>query len=134
MQASRALVIGRIIFALAFWIASYNSTELNLFKWFMVQDISTQILAGLVWFGVAATMLAWSYSSIGKFGFIFLAALIAALLFFFFDQGLIDSLSTSAYQNIVPLSLGVVNAVALNWNDIRRKGSGAIATEDDDEV
>lgn len=132
MRSSSPLMLGRVLFAMLFWIVSYNSTQLNLFVWWIAQDLSTQILVGLVWAGVAGVMLAWSYSAIGKFGFGFITLLIAALLFFFYDQGFITSLSGGFYQNLAPLVLGLINAVALNWNDIRRGGSGSVGVEDPD--
>lgn len=130
MTSSMPLVLGRILFALVFWTVTYNSTELNLFHWWIEQALSTQLLVGLIWLGIAGVMLAWSWSAIGPFGFAFLSALIAALLYFFYDQGLIGTIDGGFAQNLVPVSLGLINGIALNWNDIRRGGSGTVGVDE----
>lgn len=130
MTASRNLVLGRIAFALVFWLVSYNSTDWNLFRWWTGQDLSVQILSGVVWLAVAGIMSAWSYEAIGRWGVAIVLALLGAIGFFFYEQGLITTLSGDALSNLVPLCLGLVNGIALNWNDLRRKGSGAVAVDE----
>lgn len=120
----------RFVFAIVFWIASFNATGISFFHWWMGQALSVQILAGVIWAAVAGIMCAWSYEAIGKWGVMIVAALLGALGFFFYDIGLVTQLSGDLLSNLVPLCLGLVNGVALNWNDLRRKGSGAVAVDE----
>jgi hypothetical protein len=113
--------------------ATYNPTGYSFAHWARA-SFSNQmpmiVLAGLLLFVGYAIYLRATIRSIGAFGMILVAALVAALAWVLVDQGLLrlDDASLNAWLGIGALSL--ILGTGLTWSHVRRRLSGQADVDD----
>ena len=116
--------------------ATFNPTPYNYVTW--VQDygsmnISIAVLLGIVLAIGYIIYLRATLRSIGAFGVILVAALVAAALWVMFDFGLIQ-LDNPSFNTWLALgALSFVLGIGLSWSHVRRAISGQSDVDDIDE-
>ncbi|MCB2136809.1 MAG: hypothetical protein KDE08_12835 [Rhodobacteraceae bacterium] len=123
----------RWLAALGLLSATYNPSGYSFAHWArqsLGQQMPMIVLAGIVLFIGYVIYLRATLRSIGGFGMILVAALVAALGWVLVDQGLLtlDNPSLNAWLGILALSL--ILGVGLSWSHVRRRLSGQSDMDD----
>lgn len=125
----------RWIFAFLLVALTYNPTDFNYVRW-VAANFGTQmplaILLGLLLFVGYVVYVSATLRSIGTFGMILILAIVAALLWFLWDQGLLSLENRGLNIWIGIVALSVVLAVGMTWSIIWRRMSGQIEVDDAD--
>lgn len=125
----------RWLAALLLLVLSYNPTGLSYAHWaernFAGQK-SLVVLAGLLLFIGYVVYLRATLRSIGAFGMLLVAALVAALLWVLYDWGWLRLDNGATNQWLGLLALSVVLGVGLSWSIIRQAISGQADVDDKD--
>ncbi len=125
--------LARWLAAFGLLSATYNPTGWSFTHWAQ-SSFSDQmpmiVLAGLVLFVGYVIYLRATLRSIGAFGMLLVAALVAALAWVLIDRGLLrlDNPSLNAWLGI--LALSVILGVGLSWSHVRRHLSGQADMDD----
>ncbi|MCV2873408.1 DUF6524 family protein [Defluviimonas sp. WL0050] len=113
--------------------ATYNPTGWSFSHW-ATESFSSQmpmiVLAGLLLVVGYVIYLRATIRSIGAFGMLLVAALVAALAWVLIDRGLLslDNPSLNAWLGI--LALSVVLGTGLSWSHVRRRLAGQADMDD----
>ncbi|SIO56918.1 hypothetical protein SAMN05444722_3663 [Rhodovulum sp. ES.010] len=129
-------LILRCLVAFVLLALTYNPTDWNYVGWSRAawgEATSLVVLAGLLLLTGYVVYLRATLRSIGVFGMILVAALVAALLWVMVDWGMLrlDDPGRNTWIGLVALS--VVLGVGLSWSLIRRRLSGQADVDDVDE-
>lgn len=122
--------------ALILVFITYNPLELGYFTWAMNNystNLSVVILLGLVLFVAYAVFVRATLQSIGKVGIGMVVAVIAVLLWVFYDKGLLDPGNATVMTWIGLIGLSFVLGIGLSWSIIRRRISGQLDVRDSDD-
>lgn len=125
----------RWIFAFLLVALTYNPTDFNYVRWVAANyqgQLPLAILLGLLLFVGYVIYFSATLRSIGTFGMILILAIVAALLWFLYDWGLLSLTNTSFNIWIGIVALSVVLAVGMTWSIIWRKMSGQLEVDDSD--
>ena len=125
----------RWLAALVLLVLTYNPTGFSFAHWAersFATDRSLVVLAGLLLFVGYAVYLRATLRSIGAFGMILVAAIVAALLWVLFDLGWLSLDNATFNQWLGILALSVVLGVGLSWSIIRQAISGQSDVDDVD--
>ncbi|MGB5065947.1 MAG: DUF6524 family protein [Albidovulum sp.] len=123
----------RWLAALGLLSATYNPSGYSFAHWARA-SLSDQMpmiaLAGLLLFVGYVIYLRATIRSIGGFGMMLVAALVATLAWVLVDQGLLrlDNPSLNAWLGI--LALSVILGIGLSWSHVRRRLSGQSDMDD----
>ena len=116
--------------------ATFNPTPYNYVTWLQdygAMNISIAVLLGIVLAIGYIIYLRATLRSIGAFGVILVAALVAAALWVMFDFGLIQ-LGNPSFNTWLALgALSFVLGIGLSWSHVRRAISGQSDVDDIDE-
>ena len=125
----------RWVFAFILLVATFNPTEWNYVRLSMkhYSDFtSAVVLGGVVLFIGYVIYLRATLRSIGAFGMLLVAALVAASLWVAHDLGLLTLDNPSLNQWIGIFALSFVLGIGLSWSIVRRRLSGQADVDDVD--
>ena len=125
----------RWVFAFILLVATFNPTEWNYVRLSMqhYSDFtSAVVLGGVVLFIGYVIYLRATLRSIGAFGMLLVAALVAASLWVAYDLGLLTLDNPSLNQWIGIFALSFVLGIGLSWSIVRRRLSGQADVDDVD--
>ena len=126
----------RWIFAFVLLAVTYNPTQWNYVRWAMDNrdgSLSLVVLGGLILLIGYIIYLRATLRSIGLFGMILILAIVAAVIWVLFDQGVISLDNPTINTWIAIFALSVVLSVGLSWSIVRRRLSGQADVDDVDE-
>lgn len=123
-------------FAFMLLAVTFNPTRWNFVRWAETAwqgDMPLVVLAGLVLLVGYIIYLRATLRSIGAFGMLLVAALVAALIWVLIDRGILalDNRSLILWLGIFALS--VILGIGLSWSLVRRRLSGQADVDDIDE-
>jgi len=125
----------RWVFAFLLVALTYNPTDWNYVRW-AATHFSTQmpltLLLGLLLFVGYIIYLSATLRSIGAFGVILIVAVVGALLWVLYDQGLLSLTNRGLNIWLGILAISVVLAVGMTWSIIWRRISGQIDVDETD--
>ena len=125
----------RWVFAFLLVALTYNPTDWNYVRW-AATHFSTQmpltLLLGLLLFVGYIIYLSATLRSIGAFGVILIVAVVGALLWVLYDQGLLSLSNRGLNIWLGILAISVVLAVGMTWSIIWRRISGQIDVDETD--
>ncbi len=116
--------------------ATYNPTPWNFVAWSRANaetSLSVIVLSGLLLAIGYIIYLRATLRSIGAFGMGLVLALVAAILWVFWDLGWIDFTNPTANAWIGIFAMSVVLGIGLSWSIIRRRLSGQVDIDDVEE-
>ncbi|WP_417524502.1 DUF6524 family protein [Marinovum sp.] len=125
----------RWAFALVLVAATFNPTEMNYLGWALRNwdsQLPLVILLGLLLLVGWIIYLRATLRSIGAFGMLLIATIVAALLWVLYDVGVLtlDNQALNTWLGI--LALSAVLGIGLSWSIVRRKLSGQADVDDVD--
>lgn len=126
----------RWLCAFALLAATYNPTNVNYVRWSLTHyqtQMSVVALLGLLLAVGYIIYLRATLRSIGTFGMLLVAAIVAALLWVLHDFGLLELNNRNLNVWLGIFALSVVLGIGLGWSHIRRSLSGQTDTDDVDE-
>ncbi len=126
----------RWLFAFGLLAATYNSTEFNYVRWVLEygsMNLSIAVLVGLILVVGYIIYLRATLRSIGPFGMMLVLALVGAILWVFYDLGLVSLDNPGLNTWLGLLALSVVLGIGLSWSHVRRALSGQADMDDVDE-
>jgi len=126
----------RWAFAFILLAATYNPTEWNYSRWatdFYETQTPMVVFFGLLLFIGYIIYFRATLRSIGGFGMLLVAALVASLVWVLYDFGLLSLENRKAQVWLGIFSLSVVLGIGLSWSIIRRKLSGQVDMDDLDD-
>jgi len=125
----------RWVFAFVLVTLTYNPTDWNYVRWASA-NYATQmplaLLLGLLLFVGYIVYVSATLRSIGAFGMLLIVALVAALLWFLYDQGLLSLTNEGLNIWLGIFALSVVLAVGMTWSIIWRRISGQLDVDETD--
>lgn len=125
----------RWVFAFLLVALTYNPTDWNYVRW-AAANFSTQmplaLLLGLLLFVGYIVYVSATLRSIGAFGMLLVLAVVAALLWFLYDQGLLSLINRGLNIWLGILAISVVLAIGMTWSIIWRRISGQLEVDDAD--
>ncbi len=126
----------RWIFAFGLLAATYNPTQFNYVRWVLEygsMNLSIAVLVGLILVVGYIIYLRATLRSIGPLGMILVLALVGAILWVFYDLGLVSLDNPGLNTWLGLLALSVVLGIGLSWSHVRRALSGQADMDDVDE-
>ncbi|WP_108837273.1 DUF6524 family protein [Tateyamaria sp. Alg231-49] len=126
----------RWLFAFGLLAATYNPTEFNYVRWVLEygsMNLSIAVLVGLILVVGYIIYLRATLRSIGPFGMMLVLALVGAILWVFYDLGLVSLDNPGLNTWLGLLALSVVLGIGLSWSHVRRALSGQADMDDVDE-
>lgn len=114
---------------------TFNPTQYNFIHWALSENaqLSFVVLAGLILVVGYIIFLRATLRSIGGFGMALVLALVAALLWVFYDLGWLDLDNSALNIWLGIFALSVVLGVGLSWSHVRRALSGQADIDDVDQ-
>lgn len=116
--------------------ATYNPTQYNYVRWlgdYGSQNLSIAVLFGLLLVVGYIIYLRATLRSIGAFGMILVAGLVAALIWVLTDFGVLSLDDPGRNTWIALAALSAVLGVGLGWSHMRRRLSGQTDVDDVEE-
>ncbi|MFK7941785.1 MAG: DUF6524 family protein [Paracoccaceae bacterium] len=126
----------RLGFATVLVLATYNPLGPSLYHWLregFETDLPLKALASVIMLIGYVICFRATFRSIGIFGVLLVAALIAAVMWVLFDYQILTPEDPGLLQWIILLGVGLVLGIGLSWSHVRRKLSGQLDTDDVDE-
>jgi len=126
----------RWVFAFLLLAATYNPTQWNYIRWTMENadtNLSMTVLLGLVLLIAYIIYLRATLRSIGLLGMCLVFALVGAIIWVLFDQGVISLDNAGVNTWIGIFALSIVLAIGLSWSIVRRRLTGQTDVDDIDE-
>ncbi|WP_164659984.1 DUF6524 family protein [Tropicibacter sp. Alg240-R139] len=126
----------RWLFAFALLTLTYNPTDWNYVRWTIENyqaHLSVAVLLGLILTIGYIIYIRATLRSIGGFGMVLVAAVVASLLWVLYDFGLLqlDNKNVQVWLGI--LALSIVLGIGLSWSHVRRQLAGQSDVDDVDE-
>ena len=130
----------RFLAAFVLVMLTYNPSGTSAYHW-----ISTAILDSEVDFGplhlllIGVLMAGWSvfwvatWRALGSLGVVLSGIVLAAIIWFFFDIGLLQNKSLSAITWISLVALSAILAIGVSWSHVWRRVTGQLNVEDVDD-
>lgn len=131
-------LLWRFLAALALVLITYNPSGHSAYHW-VTTAISTSDFGPLHLLLVAVLLAGWAiywvatWRSLGPFGFTLAGVILAAIIWFLFDIGLLESRSVSAITWIALIALAAVLAAGVAWSHLWRRMTGQFNVEDVDD-
>ena len=126
----------RWIIALVLVFATFNPTDYSFYRWVLPMDgesLPLKALAGILLLIVYVIYFRATWRSIGPIGVGLAAALLAALIWFSIDLGLLNLAQPTIMTWILLFAFATILAVGISWSHIRRRISGQADIDDVDE-
>jgi len=130
---SLAGLAGRIAFALAMVLVTFNPTGYSYFHWVRTGFPSIeplQAVAGIVllilWIFLWRSMM----QAVGALGLVLMAALVAALVWLFVSWGWLDLANVTSMTWVVLVGLGVILGVGMAWAIVRSELTGQASVDE----
>ena len=123
----------RLIFAMVLVLATYNPTGTSYVHWVssgFETDLPLKALAGVLLLIGYVICIRATFRSIGIFGVLLVAALLAAIGWVLYDYGLLNVDDPGLMQWLGLLAAGLILAIGLSWSHIRRMISGQSDMDD----
>lgn len=124
---------GRIAFALALVLATFNPSGRSFFHWIRADFPSIQpleavaaVLLLILWIFLWRSMM----QAVGMLGFVLMAALTAALVWLFASWGWLDVANTVSMTWVVLVALGIILGVGMSWAILRRELTGQASVDE----
>ncbi len=130
----------RFVAALVLVLATYNPSGYSAWDWISAALTGPErdfgplhllligvLLAGWTIFWIAA------WRALGALGFVLAGIILGAIIWLFYDIGLLESKSATAVQWIILITLSAILAVGMSWSHIWRRMTGQINVEDVDD-
>ena len=128
--------IGRVAFALALVLATFNPAGYSYFHWVREEFPSVtpvQAVVGIVllilWIFLSRSML----QAIGLLGLGLMAAFTAALVWLFVSWGWLDVSNAATMSWVILVALGLILGVGMSWAIIRQKLTGQASVDEIDD-
>lgn len=126
----------RWLFAFVMLSATFNPTQYNYVRWAgmnWADQMPLAVLLGLLLTAAYVIYLRATFRSIGAFGMLLVAALVAALVWVLIDWGVLalDNRSVNVWLSIFALS--AILGIGLSWSIVRRRLTGQTDVDDLDE-
>ncbi len=125
--------VGRIAFALALVLATFNPSGRSFFHWVRADfpsiqplEAVTAILLLILWIFLWRSMM----QAVGMLGFLLMAALTAALVWLFASWGWLDVANTVSMTWVVLVALGIILGVGMSWAILRRELTGQASVDE----
>lgn len=122
----------RWAFGVLLVLLTFNPTEWNYVAW--LRDVPGQLpfkaLAGLLLAVGYVIYLRATWSAMGLFGIVLVAALLGAIGWVLVDQGMIDLTDRVLSMWLALVAAGTVLGIGLSWSHIRRILSGQVDVDD----
>lgn len=125
----------RWIFAFVLVVATYNPTQWNYISWVSANfrdQMPLAVLFGLLLLVGYVIYFSATLRSIGMFGMLLVAALVAAILWFIYDRGWLALNSGSLNTWIGLIALSVILGVGMTWSIVWRRISGQLDVDETD--
>ena len=125
----------RWVFAFLLVVLTYNPTPWNYVRWVSANwqaQMPLALLFGLLLFVGYVVYVSATLRSIGVFGMVLVAALVAALLWVLYDWGLLSLTDTGLMTWMGILALSVILAVGMTWSIIWKRLSGQVDVDETD--
>lgn len=118
-------------FALLLVMLTYNPAKISYFHWLQGAVAGDGLgpehaVVGLLLMGMWAVYIRATLHSLGPFGLVLCTALLAAIVWWFADIGLLDVDSFSAMSWIILFSIALFLSIGMSWSHIRRRLSGQV--------
>ncbi len=132
-QFNAVSFLGRLVFALALVLGTYNPTDYSYFSWILSETTRFGPVPALV--GVIL-LIAWivylraTFLSLGWLGIILGAALFGCVVWLLVDIGWLALDSGQAITWVALLLIALILAVGMSWSHIRRRLSGQQDVDD----
>lgn len=128
--------LGRVAFALALVLATFNPAGYSYFHWVREEFPSVtpaQAVVGIVllilWIFLSRSML----QAIGLLGLGLMAAFTAALVWLFVSWGWLDVSNAATMSWVILVALGLILGVGMSWAIIRQKLTGQASVDEIDD-
>ena len=114
-------------------LATYNPTRWSYISWLRGGDLGPEhFVAGILLFIGWAILVVATQKSLGRFGFLLVAALVGGVVWWLTDLGLVAVGSVSALTWVSLICLAIVLAVGLSWSHVWRRMTGQYEVDDND--
>ena len=115
-------------------LATYNPTPLSYISWLLGEgDLGPEhFVAGILLIIGWAILVVATQKSLGRFGFVLVAALVGGFVWWLTDLGLVAVGSVSALTWVSLVCLAIVLAVGLSWSHVWRRLTGQYEVDDND--
>ncbi len=127
----------RWLFAFILVAASFNPTRWNFASWAW-ENFATQtpltVFFGLILLICYVIFIRATLRSIGVFGILLVAALVAALIWVLYDLGWLSLADPGVVAWLGIFALSVVLGIGLSWSIVRRRLSGQLDVDDADDT
>lgn len=113
--------------------ATFNPTQWNFVHWTQTRlgsDMPMIVLAGLLLLVGYVIYLRATLRSIGGFGMLLVAAILAALIWVLIDLGILDLADSDFNHWLGIITLSLALGIGLSWSIIRRRLSGQADVDD----
>lgn len=131
-------ILLRFLGPLVVVLATFNPSGYSLYGW-LSNAMSTDGLSGIHFLAIVVLAIGWSillvatWNALNTFGVILTCALLGAVVWVFFDWGLIEADSGDTIVWIVLVCLAILLAVGLSWAHIWKRMTGQYAVDEIDD-
>ena len=125
----------RWIFAFVLVVATYNPTQWNYVSWVSANfrdQMPLAVLLGLLLIVGYVIYVNATLRSIGVFGMLLIAAVVGALLWFFYDRGWLSLANGSLNTWIGLIVLSIILGIGMTWSIVWRRISGQLDVDETD--
>ena len=129
MVVSWSGVMGRMLFAIALELLTFNPTGHSFYHWLTAPPTGITALKA---FAGIALLIGWiaclrtAFVSLGLVGLVLGGALLAALVWLLVDLGWISVGSSTSYAWVVLLIVGILLGLGLSWSLLRARATGQV--------
>lgn len=133
-EFSAGSFLWRLAASLVLVLATYNPTSFSYVSWLLGEgDLGPEhFVAGILLFIGWAILVVATQKSLGRFGFVLVAALVGGIVWWLTDLGLVAVGSVSALTWVSLVCLSFVLAVGLSWSHVWRRITGQYEVDDND--
>jgi hypothetical protein len=128
----------RFVGALCLVLVTYNPSGHSAYHW-ISHAIAESDFGPLHLILVAILLIGWvvywiaSWRALGMLGFVLLALLLGAIIWFLIDIGLLKAESASAVAWILLVAISAILAIGISWSHFWRRMTGQVNVEDVDD-
>ena len=130
----------RFLAALALVFVTYNPSGTSAYHWIGTAIVDSEVDFGPLHLLLIGLLLAgWSvfwiatWRALGTLGVVLSGIVLAAIIWFFFDIGLLENKSLSAITWIALVGLAAILAIGVSWSHVWRRVTGQLNVEDVDD-
>jgi len=126
----------RLGVAVVLVFATYNPSGASWFHWFSQSENKIDPLIALA---AVVLVIGWviylraTVRSLGTVGTVLAAALFGTIIWAAIDNGILSLTNTTAMAYVILAALSTVMAIGLSWSHVRRRMSGQLDVDDQDD-